>query len=250
MTAPLWEATAAAILAEMTAGRLADGARLPPERDMAAGMGVAVGTLRRALADIEARGLLERRHGSGNYVRAGGLGAQVYGLFRLEPADPAAPARPTARTLSAEGAAMPADLPPLPAPAIRIRRARSLGGAAVALEEVWFGGVPEAPPAHRFGDSLYLDAQRLLGLRIDAVEDRVGLGAAPDWAAAAGVPALAPGAPCCHVLRLGRGRDGAPREVSQTWFDAGAARYVSRAGRALPPRPARGDAVGPGGARG
>ena len=250
VTAPLWEATAAAILAEMTAGRLADGARLPPEREMAAAMGVAVGTLRRALADIEARGLLERRHGSGNYVRAGGLGAQVYGLFRLEPADPGAPARPTARTLSAQGAAMPADLPALGSPTIRIRRVRSLGGAPVALEEVWIGDVPEAPPAHRFGDSLYLDAQRLLGLRIDAVEDRVGLGAAPDWAGAGEAPALAPGAPCCHVLRRGTDRDGALREVSRTWFDAGAARYVSRAGRVLPPMMARGDDTAPGRARG
>lgn len=243
MTAPLWEATAASILAEMTAGRLADGARLPPEREMAAGMGVAVGTLRRALADIEARGLLERRQGSGNYVRAAGLGAQVYGLFRLEPADPSAPGVPTARTLSAEPAAMPAGLPALAAPALRIRRARSLDGVPVALEEVWFGGVPDPPGAARFGDSLYLDAQRLLDLRIDAVEDRVGLGAAPDWAGGH-VPALSPGAPCCHVLRRGTDREGALREVSRTWFDASAARYVGRGGRTLPPRPAGTDAPG------
>ena len=234
MTAPLWEATAAAILAEMTAGRLADGARLPPEREMAAGMGVAVGTLRRALADVEARGLLDRRQGSGNYVRAGGLGAEVYGFFRLEPAAPGAPSAPTARTLSAEAAPMPADLPDLPPPTLRIRRVRALGGAPVALEEIWLGGVPRVPRAGELSDSLYLDAQRLLGLRIDAVEDRVGLGAAPGWG---DVPALGPGAPCGHVLRLGRDRDGALREASQTWFDAHAARYVHRAGRSLPPRP-------------
>ena len=237
VTAPLWEATAAAILAEMTAGRLADGARLLPEREMAAEMGVAVGTLRRALADIEARGLLERRQGSGNYVRAAGLGAQVYGMFRLEPEAPGAPAHPTARILSVSAAAMPPDLPALAPATIRIRRVRSLGGAVAALEEVWFGGVAGAPPADRFGDSLYLDAQRLLDLRIDAVEDRVGIGAAPDWAPDGAGTSLAPGAPCGHVLRRGRDRDGALREVSQTWFDAAAARYVSRAGRTLPPRP-------------
>ncbi len=248
MTAPLWEATAAALLAEMAAGRLPDGARLPPERDMAAGLGVAVGTLRRALADIEGRGLLERRQGSGNYVRAAGLGAQVYGLFRLEPADPAAPGLPTARTLSvagsaggpaggaAGGAAMPPDLPPLAEPALRIRRIRSLGGVPVALEEVWLGAAPRVPAAAEFGDSLYLDALRLLDIRIDAVEDRVGLSTAPPWAEGlTDGPDLGPPAPCAHVLRLGRDRAGARREVSRTWFDARAAHYVNRAGRTLPP---------------
>ncbi len=235
MSAPLWEATAAAILAEMAAGRLPDGARLPPERDMAAGLGVAVGTLRRALADIEGRGLLERRQGSGNYVRAQGLGAEVYGLFRLAPTDPAAPGIPTARTVSVAGAAMPPDLPPLAGSTLRIRRVRSLDGAPVALEEVWLGAARRVPAAAEFGDSLYLDALRLLDIRIDAVEDRVGLGAAPDWgdAAPAG-PALRPSATCGHVLRLGRDRAGERREVSRTWFDASAAQYVNRAGRTLP----------------
>lgn len=244
MTAPLWESTAAAILAEMTAGRLADGARLPPEREMAAGLGVAVGTLRRALADIEARGLLERRQGSGNYVRAGGLGAQVYGLFRLELATvEALPALPTARTLGVEAGAMPGGLPPLPPPTLRIRRVRRLGDVPVALEEIWLGAAPRVPDASEFGDSLYLDASRLLDLRIESVEDRVGLGGAPGWG---DVPGLQRGAACGHVLRLGRDRAGALREVSRTWFDAGAARYVNRAGRTLPPRPE----AAPGRARG
>jgi GntR family transcriptional regulator len=233
MSAPLWESTAAAILAEMTAGRLADGARLPPEREMAASMGVAVGTLRRALADIESRGLLERIQGSGNYVRAAGLGAQVYGLFRLEPAC-GGRARPTADTLSAERGAPPEGLE---APALRIRRLRRLDGAAVALEEIWLGGVASVPRAEEIGDSLYLAAAARMGLRIDAVEDRVGPGAMPGWSEGAGP--FAPGAPCGHVERLGHDRAGRLRERSQTWFAPGRARYVNRAGRTLPPAPRR-----------
>ena len=230
-TAPLWEATAAAILAEMTAGRLPDGARLPPEREMAATLGVAVGTLRRALADLAVRGLLERVQGSGNYVRAAGLGAAVYGFFRLEPSG-GGPARPTADTLSVASAAPPEGLD---APALRVRRLRLLDGTAVALEEVWLGGVDAVPRPEAMGDSLYLFAQARLGLRIDAVEDRVGLGTVPGWSPRGG--GLAPGRPCGRVARRGFDRAGALRERSVTWFDAGAARYVHRAGRVLPPAP-------------
>ena len=58
------------LIREIMAGRLADGARLPSEREMAAGLNVAVGTLRRGLQDLQDKGLLERIQGSGNYVRA------------------------------------------------------------------------------------------------------------------------------------------------------------------------------------
>ena len=48
-------------------GRLA-GARLPPERQLAEDLGVSRGTLRRALADLEAEGLIWRHVGRGTFV--------------------------------------------------------------------------------------------------------------------------------------------------------------------------------------
>jgi hypothetical protein len=62
----------------------ATGERLPPERDMAEELGIAVGTLRKALAELQNRGLLERVQGSGNYVRAISDPKSVYAMFRLE----------------------------------------------------------------------------------------------------------------------------------------------------------------------
>lgn len=51
---------------------------------MAESLGVAVGTLRRALAILEERGLLRRVQGSGNYVEAKAEVQSVYEFFRLE----------------------------------------------------------------------------------------------------------------------------------------------------------------------
>ncbi|SDL42599.1 DNA-binding transcriptional regulator, MocR family, contains an aminotransferase domain [Modicisalibacter muralis] len=50
-------------------GELNAGARLPPQRRLADALGVTVGTVTRAYAEVERRGLVEARVGSGTYVR-------------------------------------------------------------------------------------------------------------------------------------------------------------------------------------
>ena len=224
---PVWRAIAAQVMAEMAAGRLADGERLAPEREMAGRMGVAVGTLRRALGDLAARGLLERRQGSGNYVRHAGLNREVYGLFRLERADGTG-GLPTADLLSLEFRAVPGDVAAPFAEGTRIRRLRRIGGEAVAAEEIWLDSTAGRLEADDLGDSLYLTYATRLRLRIARVEDRVDLGSMPDWAPAP----LTPGA--CGRVRRRSWAKGAVREVSLTWFDAARASYVNRAARAAP----------------
>jgi GntR family transcriptional regulator len=223
---PLYAQVARLILREIMAGRLADGQRLPPEREMAAEMGVAVGTLRRALAELEGQGVLARVQGSGNYVKAGPEVAGVYAFFRLE--RPEGGGVPSARVLDV------ARRPKPPGPAFgpsaegwRIRRLRCLDGVPAALEEIWL----DAARADRLApedltDSLYAVYRRRLGFWIARAEDRVGLGRVPHWAPAAFGPS--PGAACVHVLRLSRAQDGEGAEMSHTWFDSEKARYVQR----------------------
>ena len=117
------------LIREIAAGHLADGARLPPERDMAADLGIAVGTLRKALAELERKGLLERVQGSGNYVRYQTDVASVYALFRLEKLRGGG--LPTADVLDVARLAKPADAPAFgdSADGHRIRRLRALDGS-------------------------------------------------------------------------------------------------------------------------
>ena len=58
------------LIRDIAAGRLEDGARLPTERDLATQLSTSVGTLRKALSELERQGLLERIQGTGNYIRS------------------------------------------------------------------------------------------------------------------------------------------------------------------------------------
>lgn len=214
---------------DIAAGRLADGARLPPERDLAADLGVAVGTLRKALAELAQRGMLERVQGSGNYVRAGRAGADpgIYALFRLELL--AGGGLPTAEVLGVAQGDKPAHLPPFgDGPrAHRIRRLRRLSGHAAAVEQIWLcASVAPRLVAEDLSESLYLHYRQRLGLWILRAEDRVGLAPVPAWAPPAFAPR--PGALVGHITRLGWAQDNRAVEASETWFDPAVAAYVAR----------------------
>ncbi|MGW1072236.1 GntR family transcriptional regulator [Streptomyces sp. NPDC002537] len=57
------------VLAQIRAGGLLPGQRVPSESELMARYGVSVGTVRRAMAEIRASGLVETLHGKGSYVR-------------------------------------------------------------------------------------------------------------------------------------------------------------------------------------
>jgi DNA-binding transcriptional MocR family regulator len=74
-TAPLAVALADAIGDAVQAGRLAPGDRLPPQRDLADALGIAVTTITRAYAEAERRGLVSGEVGRGTFVRMPAFGA-------------------------------------------------------------------------------------------------------------------------------------------------------------------------------
>ena len=224
---PRYIQTAELLIREIMAGRLLDGERLPPEREMAADLGISVGTLRKALAELTDKGLLERRQGSGNYVRHTGEHAGVYALFRLELLDGGG--LPTADVLSVERLPKPVSFPDFGAApeGHRIRRLRRLNKVPIAVEEIWLDGrFAQAITKPELSESLYLFYRTRLGLWISRAEDRVGIDVVPDWAP----PAFgqSPGAPCGYIERISWDQENARAEFSRTWFDGSRANYVSR----------------------
>src|SRR5919109_2815070 len=67
--APLYLAVADAIAADVQAGKLRAGDRLPPQRELADALGVTVTTVTRGYAEAERLGLVSGEVGRGTYVR-------------------------------------------------------------------------------------------------------------------------------------------------------------------------------------
>ena len=224
---PIYMQTAEMLIREVSSGRLIDGEKLPPEREMAGDLGIAVGTLRKALDDLETKGFLERVHGSGNYIRHNPDAAGVYAFFRLERLEGGG--LPTAEILGTKRMNKPRDLPAFgqSGDAHRIRRLRRLSGLAAAMEEIWLDGKwAETLRPEDLSESLYYYYQRSLGLLIARVEDKVGVAPFPKWT----TPdvGLNAGAPAGYVERFSRAADGEVVEYSRTWFNPDRVRYVSR----------------------
>ncbi|MCG6884143.1 MAG: GntR family transcriptional regulator [Silicimonas sp.] len=214
------------LIRDIVAGRLRDGERLAPERDMAADMGIAVGTLRKALGELEQRGLIERIQGSGNYIRHQPDTSGVYALFRLERIDGGG--LPSADLYEVSKVEKPADLPRFGSSTMahRIRRLRRLSAEPIALEEIWLDAKwADTIDPKRLSESLYLFYRRSLNLWITRAEDRIGIAPMPDWGRSLGVfrDGMAG-----FVERFGETDTGEVAEYSRTWFNSDRARYVSR----------------------
>lgn len=65
---PLFEQVAAAVRTAIAAGRLEAGEKLPPAREIAAGLGVNLHTVLHAFQDLRDEGLIDLRRGRGAVV--------------------------------------------------------------------------------------------------------------------------------------------------------------------------------------
>ncbi|WP_299043962.1 GntR family transcriptional regulator [uncultured Tateyamaria sp.] len=223
---PIYVQIAELLTRDIVAGRLIDGERLPPERDMASELGISVGTLRKALRDMGEKGLIESVQGSGNYIRASGDTGTVYAMFRLELLEGGG--LPRAQVLSVDLMDKAPDLPDFgtSGQATRIRRLRSLNDTIMGVEEIWLDADAGIVSQATMSESLYATYRKELGLWIQRAEDRVSLGPVPDWAPDAYAPR--PGDTVGYIERLSWSDAAAPIEFSRTWYDPARAVYVQR----------------------
>lgn len=81
---PPYVQVAAAVRAEIEAGRIGPGERLDSYLQLAERYGVAIGTVRSAVGVLRTEGLIVSRHGKGTYVRTNADGAATASLDDLE----------------------------------------------------------------------------------------------------------------------------------------------------------------------
>lgn len=216
---PKYLAIAEMLTRDIRAGRICDGSRLKGEREMALELDISVGTLRKALAEIEIRGFLRRVQGSGNYVQKPQNDVSLYAFFRLE--RPGLSGLPTARILDVSFEKAPSDFNT--DNAWRIRRVRALDDVEIALEEI-FVKLPKSAELNenQLSESLYLTYRARHNLWITHVEDSIGVLKWPHWMS------LGNSDTAGHVVRKAWAQDGTLAEISTTWFDPNEARYLSR----------------------
>src|ERR1700681_862727 len=84
---PRYLAIADALAADIGAGRLAVGDRLPPQRKLAKRLDVDFTTVARGYVEAQKRGLIESKVGQGTFVRAATQAERVAGPRRSMPVD-------------------------------------------------------------------------------------------------------------------------------------------------------------------
>ncbi|CZF81323.1 Mannosyl-D-glycerate transport/metabolism system repressor MngR [Grimontia celer] len=214
---------------EISAGYWLPGERLPTEAELAKKLGVAVGTLRKALNELEQNGLLERIQGSGTYVKNTPDNSAVYHFFRLELKSGGG--LPNADFLSVEQHTNTyvASLLGLESNAQlwRFRRLRKLDQQPAAMEEIWISGEHKDDIApDDLVESLYVYYREKLGFWISKVQDSITVDHVPDWKHKDFKPEI--GSACGYIERLSWSNRDRIEEVSFTWYDPVNVRYAAR----------------------
>ncbi len=201
---PLYQLVIDTIVARIASGALPPGAMLPSEVQLGAELGVSQGTARKALIDLEQRGLVQRAQGRGTFVTIQTPESALFNFFRLRGRDGSRPApvlehqEIAARTASPEETA---SLQDAPTNVFEIRRRRALPEndrvyeIAVVPQALFPGLLDRAP----LPNTLYVFYQQAYSCIVVRAEERLQSVAANEAVAAA--LGLETGA---HVLKVDR----------------------------------------------
>ncbi|CAM3373807.1 GntR family transcriptional regulator [Polaromonas hydrogenivorans] len=225
---------ASSLRARITQGEWIPGTALPPEALLAKEHGVALGTLRQALALLVAEGLLERRHGRGTFVRAGLGGASMLRFFRFRNAGElqATPQSSILARSVALASVNEADALGLPAGAsvLTLERLRSLDGRPCLLEHITLPlpvfSALAVSSTEDWDDLLYPMYQRVCGVTVHRAQDQLSFGLLS--AEQAQRLQLETAHPCVQVQRAAFDLAGRCIELRTTLGDAFAFQYTAQ----------------------
>lgn len=228
---PLYTRLRETLFARIKAGEWGPGEVIPAEAALAARYEVALGTARRAISQLVEEGVLERRQGSGTFVRSGAFAHSMFRFFRLEDL-PGGALRPGGRLLAreiqpAEPEAARALRLPEGADILRMSRLRVVGGEPILAEDIV---VPLEPfrafldvPAEEVGPLLYPVYAARCGISIARAEEVITVVPCP--APQARLLRCRPGTSVMCIERLAFSIDDTPREWRRSYGPTARFRY-------------------------
>lgn len=204
MATPLYQTVIDTIVARIAGGELPSGAMLPSETQLGAELGVSQGTARKALIELEKRGLVQRAQGRGTFVTVRTPETSLFSFFRLRQPDgtldmPRLESEQLCRRpASSEERAL---LHGRPEEVIEIERVRSIGGRRVAHEVsvIGAGMFPGLADRSPLPNTLYVFFQQAYSVIIVQADERLRAIAAP--AASARALEIPEGSPVLEVRR-------------------------------------------------
>ena len=173
----------------ITNGKWVPGSAIPAETQLAKALGVALGTMRQAIAVLVSEGLLERVHGRGTFVSSGIGGASLLRFFRFRTtggagssSDGAPDEVPKSRIIEkrvVRATAVVANALGLPprSGVLALTRLRTLAGTPCLFERIWLP-LPTfdalvALNKSQWDDLLYPMYQRVSGVTVHRADDDV-----------------------------------------------------------------------------
>ncbi|WP_354684706.1 GntR family transcriptional regulator [Cupriavidus necator] len=224
---------AAQLQAKIVSGEWPPGEAIPAEGALARDFGIALGTIRQAIAVLVQDGLLERVQGKGTFVRKGLTGASLMRFFRFGATGADAPI-PRSEILSCRSVRLDkamAERFELPAGArgLAISRRRWLDDKPRLLESIWLP-LPRCEalqqiPVAQWGDLLYPLLGRACGITVHRAVDEVSFRTLD--AEEAALLELPDAHPCALVTRRAFDLRGTCIEYRLTRGDAFAFRYTA-----------------------
>ncbi len=162
---------------------------IPSEARLAQEYGLSVGTVRKGVDGLVNEGLLERRQGSGTFVRAPSFDATLFRFFQLREADGSQLSIPSSKVILRSICTAPSEAADALGTqhVIKILRLRSLSDLPVLFEEIYipadrFSGFQSLPDS-AFGPLLYPLYFEKFGVLVKRATDDLSFGQANERSA-------------------------------------------------------------------
>jgi GntR family transcriptional regulator len=231
---PLYREVKEKLIQELASGAWPPGAKLPVERQLAARFGVGISTVRAAVSELEAAGILYRRQGKGTFVSEHAKQSRLYRFFNLVQPSGAreTPVREFVSLKRDRASAMENELLRLSRygrqrQVYRLRSTFSLLGKTVGVSDavVAAGLFPGLKKSDVCDGNLTLYALYQTNYNVNVISVSADLSAAAAPAEVAGLLGLKQGSPVLRIERRAYTYGDVPVELRTSWVNTAVCKF-------------------------